>query len=78
MDTPFTQEDLICYLYDELDPTFREALRKDLITDERLRQSYRQVQAVHHLLDLEWRHPSQASVDIIMDYSKSFSSLETY
>ena len=78
MPPSFTLDDIVLYLYDEMEAPIAEGFRQELNKNPDLQRQYQSMLEVHHRMDREWRHPSQSSVDIIMGYSNSISSLKTH
>lgn len=72
MITTFTENDLVRFLYGELNETEKEELEQALITDIDLQSKLKDLQSVMKDLDQVNFSPSQSSLDKIMEFSKGF------
>ncbi|MFH6983856.1 hypothetical protein [Marinoscillum sp. 108] len=68
----FTENDLVRFLYDELNENEREVLEKALLTDSHLRSELDKLQAVKKDLGKVSFSPSKSSVDKILNFSKGY------
>ena len=71
MNRTFTQQDLILFLYDELNTTDRRALVSELESNSHLMSEYEQLNHVVGRLGHERFSPSDTSVNIILEESHS-------
>lgn len=67
----FTDQDLIRFIYQEMSPDEKRRVKEALVADETLADRYRGMRQVHNFLEKGRRIPSDTSVRIIMDYSRS-------
>lgn len=66
----YTENDLLLYLYGDLNEEDRKSLERALSTDNSLRCSLEQLQAGKTALDQFELEPSPTSVEIILEYSR--------
>lgn len=71
MSQTFTDHDLIRYMYRETSSEETRKIKQALPTDPTLAGRLHRMRQVHQLLDREWRQPSDTSIRIIMDQSRS-------
>lgn len=74
MDSNYTKQDLILFLYNEMDKDKAAALRNELSKNELLNKEYQQLKETHSLLSKEKHDPHDTSVNMVMDYSASYYS----
>ena len=74
----FTRNDLIQYYYDELPAPKKIQVDEALKSNPQLRQELRELEELGQQLHEIAERPSPTSVDMILEYSRSFSGrLET-
>ncbi len=72
MTKTFTPNDVLRYIYDDLEPNEKKAIGKAMIVDADLMDFYFQSLAVTDRLGHVSKEPSDQCVQRILDYSKSF------
>ena len=71
MTQTFTENDLIRFIYRETDEQETRLITEALWEDSRLRAEYGELCLMQQTLDGAMKSPSQASIDRILDFSKS-------
>jgi len=71
MTQTFTENDLIRFIYKETDEQESKLITEALWEDSRLRAEYGELCLLQQTLDGVMQSPRQASIDRIMDFSKS-------
>lgn len=74
----FTQEDIINYIYGETSSEEANAIKEELSINEELNDYYQETLKVLNVLDSAFVEPSETTISILMENSKSSSSLETH
>ena len=74
----FTQEDIINYIYGETSSEEAKAIKEELSINAELNDYYQETLKVLNVLDSAFVEPSETTVSILMEDSKSSSSLETH
>lgn len=72
MITTFTENDLVRFLYGELNENEKNELEQALITDNDLQSKLNDLQLVKSDLDQVQFSPSQRSIDKILEFSKGY------
>ncbi|MEQ8470324.1 MAG: hypothetical protein RIC35_04025 [Marinoscillum sp.] len=72
MTKTFTENDLVRFLYDELNKIEKEALESALLTDLDLQSELENLRSVMKDLDKVSYSPSQRSVNKILEFSKGY------
>ena len=67
----FTQDDLIRFLYHETSEEENLELKRALKQDAELELQFKELEAIIKKLDETMAEPSAASIDAILNYSKS-------
>lgn len=67
----FTDHDLIRFMYQETTPDETRSIKEALLVDEALATRLTSMRQVHNFLGKGRRLPSNTSIRIIMDYSRS-------
>lgn len=70
----FTEDDLIRFIYDDLNPNEKLEIHAALIVDPDLRYELEKLKQILGGLDAIQMSPSQKSVDNILKFSKGFQS----
>lgn len=78
MERNFTQEDIINYIYGDTTPEEAKAIKEELAINAELNNYYQETLKVVNDLDSAFVEPSETTVNIILENSKSSSSLETH
>ncbi len=73
----FTQEDVILYIYNELDNSKRPAIEMAIATDPELLKFFQQATLLAHQLDLIADEPDSTTISILNEESRS-NSLEMH
>ncbi len=68
----FTRNDVLRYMYDDLEPDEKQAIGNAMILSSDLMDFYFQSLAVTDRLSLISKDPSDKSIERILDYSRSF------
>lgn len=68
----FTPNDVLRYMYEDLEPDEKQAIGKAMILSSDLMDFYFQSLSVMDHLSLISKEPSDQSIERIMDYSRSF------
>lgn len=68
----FTENDLVRFLYDELNTTERAALENALVTDPQLHAELEELKAVQKDLGKVSFSPSKNAIDKILEYSRAY------
>ncbi|HYG16689.1 MAG TPA: hypothetical protein VEC12_13115 [Bacteroidia bacterium] len=76
MNSNFTTEDLLLYLYNEMEPAKAGALKEELTLNPLLLAEYRRLKETMAKLDEETHEPHPTTINMVMDYSASFYSSE--
>lgn len=76
MNSNFTTEDLLLYLYDEMEPAQAGALKEELTLNPLLMAEYRKLKETMAKLDEECCEPHPTTVNMVMDYSATYYSSE--
>lgn len=71
----FTENDILRIVYDEINPDCNQ-VKKELDANPDLRAFYHDMLEMKKKLDKVRLHPDHSSVNIILEHSNSFSSLE--
>jgi len=71
----FTENDILRLIYGEINPDWNQ-VKDELDNNPDLRNFYEDAVVVKSKLDKLMLHPEHSSVDVIIDHSNSFSSLE--
>ena len=74
MTKTFTQDDLIRYIYSDMDPIEKSQIEQALMCDNELLDEYHQLRAVIKEIDKVKIDPSDKVISRILDYSKSLTS----
>lgn len=74
MNSNYTNDDLILYMYDEMEPSAASALGEELVKNPLLAEEYRKLKAIQNKLDDEYQEPHSTTVNMVMDYSASYHS----
>lgn len=74
MNSTYTNDDLIHYMYDEMEPSTASALGEELVRNPQLAEEYRKLKEIQNKLDDEHQEPNPTTVNMVMDYSASFHS----
>jgi hypothetical protein len=77
MQNDYKKEDVLRYVYGELEAERVEELRLELLKNTQLRDYYKQIKVIKDQLNQAIYNPDQSSIEIILDESSSYSSLET-
>lgn len=72
MTKTFTEDDLVRFLYNELNTAEADELREMLVTDEELRECLNELQSTVVELDKLSFQPSQRTIDRILQFSKEY------
>lgn len=72
MTKTFTEDDLVRFLYNELNPAEADELRELLVVDEELRDRLSELQSTVVELDKLSFQPSQRTIDRILQFSKEY------
>lgn len=72
MTKTFTEDDLVRFLYNELNTAEADELREMLVTDEELRERLNELQSTVVELDKLSFQPSQRTIDRILQFSKEY------
>lgn len=72
MTKTFTENDLVRFLYDELNKEKKQALERALLTDLDLQSELENLRSTINDLDQVTYSPSQRSVNKILDFSKGY------
>lgn len=75
MTKTFTQDDVIRYVYDEVDGEDREEIKQAIICDSELQDLYKELIAIKRQLDQSMKSPSDKVTESILNYSKSLNLL---
>lgn len=73
----FTQEDVILYIYNELDPGKRPAIEMAIATDPELLKFFQEATLMAHHLDQIQDEPDSTVISILNEESRS-NSMEMY
>ena len=73
----FTQEDVILYIYNELDPGKRPAIEMAIATDPELLKFFQEATLMAHQLDLIRDEPDSTTISILNEEARS-NSLEMH
>lgn len=73
----YSEQDVIMYVYSEMDNESVESFKLEILKNPNLREYYNNVVAIKNSLDKIAFEPDPSTVEIILDESSSFSSLET-
>lgn len=74
MNSNFTTNDLLLFLYGEMNADKAAVLTEQLITDVALRAEYQKLKETKERLDAEQFEPDATTVNMVMDYSASYHS----
>ncbi|GAA0892166.1 hypothetical protein GCM10009122_18450 [Fulvivirga kasyanovii] len=75
MTKTFTQDDVIRYVYDEVEGEDREEIKQAIICDSELQDLYKELIAIKRQLDQSMKSPSDKVTESILNYSKSLNLL---
>lgn len=78
MERNFTQEDIINYIYGETTSEEAKAIKEELSINAELNAYYQETLKVLNVLDSAFVEPNETTISILMESSKSSSSLETH
>lgn len=70
----YTQEELLQYIYNELDADAFEGIRNELKDNVELNEEFELYNRLIKYLDLIEEKPNPTSVEIIMEYSRAFEN----
>ncbi len=73
MTKTFTQDDVIRYLYNEVDESEQQQIQNTLLCNQELLNFYREAKDVQEDLNKVSYAPSDRSVQNVLDYSISFN-----
>ncbi len=74
MNSNFTTNDLLLFLYGEMNADKASVLTEQLITDVALRAEYQKLKETKERLDAEQFEPDATTINMVMDYSASYHS----
>lgn len=74
MNSNYTNDDLILYIYDELEPVKATALAEEIVRNPQLAEEFRKLKEIHNKLDDESCAPHPTTINMVMDYSASYYS----
>lgn len=74
MNSNYTTDDLIRFLYREMEPQQALVLQAELKKNEVLQKEFLQLKETHTQLSKEKHDPDDTSVNMVMDYSASYYS----
>ncbi|MGV3598304.1 MAG: hypothetical protein ACO1PI_10590 [Bacteroidota bacterium] len=74
MNSNFTTNDLLLFLYGEMNADKAAVLTEQLITDVALRAEYLKLKETKERLDAEQFEPDATTINMVMDYSASYHS----
>lgn len=74
MNPNFTQEDLILFIYNEMEPQRASLLNEELLNNSQLSDELKQLKETHQKLGAAMYKPNPTSVSVVMDYSASYHS----
>lgn len=74
MNSNFTTNDLLLFLYGEMNADKAAVLTEQLITDVALRAEYQKLKETKERLDAEQFEPDATTINMVMDYSASYHS----
>ncbi len=75
MEQTFTPNDLLRYLYGEVDPHEKNAIREALERDWLLKEKFDQLAQTKDFLSIDLIEPSATSVEIILEYNRKSDSI---
>ena len=73
MTKTFTQDDLIRYIYSDMDQKEKLQIENAMICDNELLEQYHQLRALVNEIDKTKVEPSEGVISNILDYSKSIN-----
>ncbi|KAB2914970.1 MAG: hypothetical protein F9K23_12670 [Bacteroidetes bacterium] len=74
MNSNFTTNDLLLFLYGEMNADKAAVLTEQLITDVALRAEFQKLKETKERLDAEQFEPDATTINMVMDYSASYHS----
>jgi len=74
MTKTFTQDDLIRYIYSDMDPIEKTQIENALICENELLEEYHQLRATVKEMEQVEIRPSKLVIERILNYSKSLST----
>lgn len=74
MNSNYTTDELIRFLYKELDPRRAAVLQEELLHNTQLQAELKQLKETQAQLDKEQYEPDDTTVNMVMDYSASYYS----
>lgn len=73
MTKTFTQDDLVLFIYDEVEPSERAEIENALLCDEELADKFRELKSLVERLDHVDKRPNKKIINEVLDYAKSLS-----
>lgn len=77
MQNIYTDSSLILYIYEELNAETKRCIDQDLQIDSQLKDRYDIIKNTIDLLPTEVENPHPTTIELILEYSKSKSSMKT-
>ncbi|MDL5047832.1 hypothetical protein QQ054_17585 [Oscillatoria amoena NRMC-F 0135] len=74
MNSNFTTNDLLLFLYGEMNADKAAVLTEQLITDVALRAEFQKLKETKERLDVDQFEPDATTINMVMDYSASYHS----
>lgn len=78
MANSYTQDDLILFIYNELNQDEHQKLAREIVKNDSLRNEYESLLSLTASLDELKSKPHQSSIEIILESTDSLSSLEMH
>lgn len=74
MNSNYTNDDLIRFVYNEMEPERAIVLQREMQQDAELRKEVQQLSETKAKLDTEKHDPDDTTINMVMDYSASYHS----
>ncbi|MFX3625957.1 MAG: hypothetical protein ACN6I4_01235 [bacterium] len=74
MNSNYTKDDLIRFIYNEMEPERAIVLKREMQQNAELRKEVQQLSEIQAKLNEEKHDPDDTTINLVMDYSASYYS----